>query len=57
MTDAWIFTSRRALIAALAFATLLLAGCGDPAPDPTATRSESQAEQLRDRLQRVQGAS
>ena len=48
---------RRALLAALALATLALSGCGDPAPDPTATRSESQAHQLRDRLQRVQGAS
>ncbi len=48
---------RRALLAALALATLSLSGCGDPAPDPTVTRSEGQAHQLRDRLQRVQGAS
>jgi len=48
---------KRALLATLALATLGLAGCGDPAPDPTASRSETQAAQLRDRLQRVQGAS
>jgi hypothetical protein len=48
---------RRALLAMLGAATLLLVGCGEPAPDTTVTRSEQQAEQLRDRLQRVQGAS
>lgn len=48
---------KRALLALLGATTLLLGGCGDPAPDTTVTRSEQQADQLRDRLQRVQGAS
>jgi len=51
------FGPRRALLAALVLATLTLTGCGDPAPDPTASRSDSQAEQLRDRLRQVQGAN
>jgi outer membrane biogenesis lipoprotein LolB len=50
-------SARRVLLALLGTATLLLGGCGDPATDATVTRSEQQAEQLRERLRRVQGAS
>jgi len=36
--------------------TLSLTGCGDPPVDPTASRSDGQAEQLRERLRRGQGS-
>ncbi len=48
---------RRMAAAALALSTLALAGCGDPAPDPTAKRTDVQAEQLRERLRTGQGAT
>ena len=47
----------RLVAAVLVLGSLALAGCGDPAPDPTATRSERQADQLRERLRSGQGAS
>ncbi len=40
---------------AVVAAALLLYGCGDPAPDPGAQRSEAQSKELRDRIQQIQG--
>jgi len=47
----------RRLLAGLAvLGALALSGCGDSPVDPSATRSDAQADQLRDRLIHGQGA-
>lgn len=48
---------RRAVFALSVLSTLALAGCGEPAPDPTMTRTDAEADQLRERLRTGQGAS
>jgi hypothetical protein len=46
------------MVCALAMLSVLaIAGCGQPAPDPTATRTDDQADVLRERLRTGQGAS
>jgi hypothetical protein len=46
------------MVCALAMLSVLaIAGCGEPAPDPTATRTDDQADMLRERLRTGQGAS
>jgi hypothetical protein len=48
---------KRTLVAASVLCALSVAGCGDPVPDPTASRSDAQAAQLRERLRSGQGAN
>lgn len=48
---------RRMLCALAMLSVLAIAGCGEPAPDPTVTRTDDQADVLRERLRTGQGAS
>lgn len=50
-------SGRRAVLALAVLSTLALAGCGEPALDPSVTRTDAQADQLRERLRTVQAAS
>lgn len=53
-----VHVATRRLACALAMLSVLaIAGCGEPAPDPTVTRSDNQADMLRERLRTGQGAS
>lgn len=49
--------TRRLACALAMLSVLAIAGCGEPAPDPTVTRSDNQADMLRERLRTGQGAS
>lgn len=46
----------RHALAALLLLAMMLTACGNPPPDPTVSRSDAAAEQLRDRMQTVQAA-
>jgi len=48
---------RRAVLAVAALSVLVVSGCGEVPEDATAKRSDMQAEQLRERLLRGQGAT
>jgi hypothetical protein len=49
--------TRRMVCALAILSVLAIAGCGEPAPDPTVTRTDNQADMLRERLRTGQGAS
>ena len=48
---------RLPLLALMMLVTIGIAGCGEPAHDPTVSRTDAQADQLRERLRTGQGAS
>jgi hypothetical protein len=49
--------TKRMVCALAMLSVLAIAGCGEPAPDPTVTRTDNQADMLRERLRTGQGAS
>ena len=57
MTAPFSTATRRVVCALALLSVLAIAGCGEPAPDPTATRTDDQADMLRERLRTGQGAS
>lgn len=55
---AYVGAATRRMVCALAVLSVLaIAGCGEPAPDRTVTRTDEQADTLRERLRTGQGAS
>lgn len=57
MTASVSAAARRMVCALAMLSVLAIAGCGQPAPDPTMTRTDDQADMLRERLRTGQGAS
>jgi hypothetical protein len=57
MTASVSAAMRRLLCALAMLSVLAIAGCGEPALDPTVTRTDDQADMLRERLRTGQGAS